>query len=371
MRTARLQNQDLTRADAFVGSLLSRDDGKNNLASTDPSKPAPINGAALPFRTDISPRFSEPPAPPPQQPLPEKPDAAKSNPSESPSLRRMNTERPRSVTNASPVREQNPSQIVSLVEALASAKKQIDTQEVKLRDLEEMLQKERQAREMAEQVAQRLELESEARMNGHAKGGLVTESSTLKSDEEANQMTTQDHSKDVPVHEIDPIAISDSSAQLNKKIEMMLNEMKELKEEMATYKQRAETAEAERDEGKKTLAEMVERIRAEESIGRSMSSQHSRSTSNASGSTKESEISDPGISSLDSLLEKAEAQSLHTHTANGKLSPAAIGTLSKATNGRDPILYYTTPYASMLGVVLVGMGLMAYLNGWQHPKVDG
>jgi len=28
-------------------------------------------------------------------------------------------------------------------------------------------------------------------------------------------------------------------------------------------------------------------------------------------------------------------------------------------------LIHTLPYASMIGVVILGMGLMAYLNGWQ------
>jgi len=346
-----------------------KDDGKDRIASADSLKPVMVNGAPLPFRTDISPRFSEPPAPPPQQPLPEKPDAAKSNSSDSPSLRRMNTERPRSATNASPVREQNSSQILNLVEALATAKKQIDTQEVKLRDLEEMLQKERQAREMAEEVAKRLELESEARMNGHAKGGATLANSSISKDVEVESTEGDSQSE---IHIIDPVAISDSSTELNKKIELMLSEMKELKEEMATYKQRAEMAEAERDEGKKTLAEMVEKIRSEDFYRQSSSAQHSRSVSNASGSTKEFEISDPDISSLDSLLEKAEHTSLPTITGNGKLNPAAVGTLSKSGNGRkETLAYHTTPYASMLGVVLVGMGLMAYLNGWQHPKVDG
>jgi len=49
---------------------------------------------------------------------------------------------------------------------------------------------------------------------------------------------------------------------------------------------------------------------------------------------------------------------------------AAVGTLSKLNPGHDALLYNTTPYASMIGVVLIGMGLMAYLNGWQQPKVD-
>lgn len=368
-----MQMNDLSRADNFVTSLLSKDDTKAKPPVTEPLKipQAPI--APLPFRTDNSPLFSEPPAPPPQQPLPEKPDAARSNPSDSPSLRRMNTERPRSVTNASPVREQNSSQIISLVEALASAKKEIDSQGAKLRDLEEMLQKERQAREMAEEVAKRLELESQVRLNGHAKGG---NSFLDEAFEPTAELVAQNEKVVDPVvvpdHVVDPVAISDSSSLLEKKMESMLAEMMDLKGQMEAFKQRAETAEAERDADKKTLAEMVESIRAEESARKSASTERARSPSlTSSVGAVETETSDPAISTLDSLLEKVGSPA-STAKTNGTANQPAVGTLSKPTSGRDPLLYNTTPYASMLGVVLVGMGLMAYLNGWQHaPKVDG
>jgi hypothetical protein len=38
---------------------------------------------------------------------------------------------------------------------------------------------------------------------------------------------------------------------------------------------------------------------------------------------------------------------------------------------QDPLLAQGLPYASMVGVVLIGMGLMAYINGWQpQGRVD-
>lgn len=171
---ARLQTIDLGRADNFLGSMVGKDDLKENerVPIIDPPKAPQVNGSALPFRTDAKPRFSDPPAPPPQQPLPEKPDVARSaHPFEpsSPSLKRSNTERPRSVPNASPIRQEPSSQIIKLAEDLANARKELDVQSARMRDLEEMLQKERQAREVAEDLAKRLELQSEAKTNGHAK----------------------------------------------------------------------------------------------------------------------------------------------------------------------------------------------------------
>ena len=160
MRMARAQTNDLGRADTFLQSLVTKNDVKEEAKelSVDGIKLPHVNGGSLPFR-DAKPRFSDPPAPPPQQPLPEKPDVSRPPTFEpsSPSLKRTNTERPRSVPNASPVREGNSSQIMSLVEALATSKKEVDAQGARLRDLEEMLRKERQARELAEDLAKRLE----------------------------------------------------------------------------------------------------------------------------------------------------------------------------------------------------------------------
>jgi len=87
---------------------------------------------------DLKTRFLEPPAPPPQQPLPEKPDA--------PSFKRADTEKPKNI--GSPVRSD--AQMSTLTDALSSAKKEIESQGIRLRDLETLLNEERRAREDAE-----------------------------------------------------------------------------------------------------------------------------------------------------------------------------------------------------------------------------
>jgi hypothetical protein len=374
MRIARLQTIDLGRADNFLGSMVTKDDLKENdrVPIIDAPKPPQVNGSALPFRTDAKPRFSDPPAPPPQQPLPEKPDVARAaHPFEpsSPSLKRSNTERPRSVPNASPVRQESSSQIVKMAEDLANARKELDAQSARMRDLEEMLQKERHARELAEELAKRLEIQSEAKINGHAKG---SEGSVMEDAFEPPSETTE--AKEVePIETVDPKAISDSSLLLEQRLEMMLVDMQELREQMESFKTRAETAESERDSDRKTLTEMVEKIRADEAR---RSSSTERAQSPKKGDIPSHELANghlEGINSaLSPLLQKAGL-------ANGNAVPAAdskdpnrstVSTLSRPPGGHDPLLYHATPYASMLGVVLFGMGLMAYLNGWQPPKVD-
>lgn len=42
----------------------------------------------------------------------------------------------------------------------------------------------------------------------------------------------------------------------------------------------------------------------------------------------------------------------------------AVTTLAQQQR-KSKVLENSGPYASMVGVVLIGIGLMAYLNGWQ------
>lgn len=364
MRTARLQNSDLGRADTFFGGLLSKENVKEieGAPIVEAAKPVVANGSALPFGTGGKTRFSDPPAPPPQQPLPEKPDVARLHvfdpASPTASLRRSTTEKQRSLANGSPVKEVS-SQIVTLVEALASAKKEIDSQSARMRDLEDMLQKERQARETAEEMAKRLELQApEISTNGSAKSGA--EGSII---EDAFEPPSEDQTN---TH-IDANGIANSSRLLEQRLESMLSDMQELRSQMESYKAKAETAEAERDTNRKTLAEMIEKIRSDEQL-RKLASDCAKSPS-----TQSSEKHINGTSSgADLALHTIKRPNGIRHTSSEKdeLKPSLRHAVASKNNSHDPLLYHSTPYVSMFGIVMIGMGLMAYLNGWQPPKVD-
>lgn len=376
MRTARLQTNDLGRADNFFGAILSKEDVRESEKPpmVEPVKAPHVNGGSLAFRGDAKPRFSDPPAPPPQQPLPEKPDVARSHkfdPS-SPSLKRSNSECPRSVPSVSPIRQEPSSQIITLVEALASAKKEIETQSTRMRDLEEMLQKERQARELAEDLARRLELQSlEPKTNSHegsnVEGFIIEEAFEPPYDPVQNKELDGIESG-LQQTDIDTQRISDSTSLLEQRLETMLVDMQELRDQMDSFKHRAETAEAERDSDRKTLADMVERIRSDELARKSSSTERGRSpiTDQIATKTLLDVTSDSLNTTLAPLLQKVGLGNGH---AEGAERPAA-GTLSRPPGGQDLQLYHTAPYASMIGVVLIGMGLMAYLNGWQPPSRD-
>lgn len=61
------------------------------------------------------------------------------------------------------------------------------------------------------------------------------------------------------------------------------------------------------------------------------------------------------------------AQHFDPATPKSKELDAAATALAKQWHRRK-FMEEASPYASMLGVVLLGVGLMAYLNGWQ--KMD-
>ncbi|KAF4982332.1 hypothetical protein FZEAL_2031 [Fusarium zealandicum] len=368
MRNARLQAQDLGRTNQFVHTLLSKDDLKDleKPEPLEPSKPQHmVNGMGTPFRADHKARFSDPPAPPPQQPLPEKPDV--------PSLKRGPTERPKSgPPNTSPIRPDNLSQIVQLTEALNNAKRDMDSQTARMRELEELLHRERLAREEAEELAKRLEESATAHMNGSAVSGEL-EAEDLPEAMEENKDIHEAPTPEV-VEEVTPDVdvAQETATALQVRIDLMESQMRDMKEQMEEWKQRCETAESERDVDRKSLAEMVVQLRAEEA-SREAAEERARSRSRKGKSelsgaaieqaqalpdtpvaAEESEAAKPAVSD-----ESSDAPTLSRANTITPSSPP------KGAQGQGQHLHAGLPYASMIGVVLFGMGLMAYFNGLQ------
>ncbi|KAK4125198.1 hypothetical protein N657DRAFT_570907 [Parathielavia appendiculata] len=394
MRNARLQNQDLARTSQFINSLLSKEDIRNADKHEVPEPPkAHLPNGNVSFRSDGGKtRFSEPPAPPPSQPLPEKPDSARA--SDAPSLKRATTERPRP-PGTSPVRQDNNlNQILLLTEALNNAKKELDTHSARVRDLEEMLTKEREARLYAEDMMQKMEESSHAKTNGAVKAPLVNGHSEL------------DRAFDLPVEqaplvdEVDmALAISKGesaspqpdkaeilAATFQAQIDSMAVEMNSLREQVEAFKLRAEKAEAERDADRKTLAEMVIQIRQRdeedkrreaERRARSPSKGRRRATSQEkalenSAAAMDDSVTEPPTAKLDGRPEEEVLDSRPNPSQANTMEPMPMGgSLAMQGQQHDDTLIHTLPYASMIGVVVFGMGLMAYLNGWQpQPRLD-
>lgn len=323
----------------------------------------------MPFRSDHKTRFSDPPAPPPQQPLPEKPDV--------PSLKRSPTERPKSgPPNPSPVRQENLNQIIHLTEALNNAKRDMDSQTARMRELESMLQKEREARELAEDLARRLEESANAQMNGIGKAEAPEPADDVSEPTREKEMPEIAETQTPDTANIEPEMAQETAAALQSRIDSMDGQMRDLRDQLESWKQRCETAESERDEGRESLAEMVVQLRAEEAQ-RVAAQDKRRSRSRKSRSGRRDEPPDEGTSHGIQTSKQMPSNEQSIGVAP-RGDPEDDPTLSRANtitpltgqrgaSGHDLHLQAGLPYASMLGVVLIGMGLMAYINGWQSP----
>lgn len=344
-------------------------------------KPSPLennahrqmNGRPKMPRVDSFSRFSDPPAPPPQQPLPEKPDALSRSASESFSpLKRSDTEKPKSGTG-SPV-SRDSSQILNLIEALSSAKREIETHGTRVKELENMLFQEQAARKLAEEKVNELEMRSLDVEEVNAENGVLPPSESgvdgkkEQDDIEAAVQVNGIHPSETPIpddSQVDAL-VEDKSAELQTRLESMMEEMAEMRKQMASFKHRAEKAEDETTESRKSLNEMIETLRqerAEKASAMALDKKTDREPSN--GLAEQSLTSDD--SPTDSKTKTPSMQGFDPIISQNKDMDAAV-TAFATQRHRYNYVEEVSPYASMFGVVLLGVGLMAYLNGWQ--KMD-
>jgi hypothetical protein len=352
MKAARQQSQDLQQTHSYINSILSTDPKKEQ------TKPSPMNSVRI-KDGNLKARFSDPPAPPPQQPLPEKPDGQSS------ALRRTETERPK--MNGSPVRSD--AQMTTLTEALHNAKKEMESQTMRLQDLEHLLTEERRAREEAEARANRLERERDAAESDTANGEVPS----IKSEEDGTETVVSNGS--VSLNQADAAA-----TRLQQKLDTMMSEMIEMKMNMDKYRERAESAEADRD----TLAEMVESIR--HGKAKQAKRQSRRDSNKARDATAESnhqadddeELEEGEIMIINEELEddgtrtvlRRAVQNGQPTERNGSADAVAKTSNALAThsNQKDFALTHGAPAVSILTVVALGVAVMAWLNN--YSKVD-
>lgn len=305
-----------------------------------------------------------------------------------PSLKRTDTERPRSALD-SPTRTEPPSsQTAALLEALKS-------QGDRVKYLEVALARERRARENAERRARSLSGGSLIHEDTETNGGLEEEAfeppldslelmekamhnGHLNDDEDKDalsrsaSMTTMRNPDDMHRETED---IDASTSRLQARLDLMVKEMDDMKMAMESYKRRAEDAEA----GRRSLAEMVENLRA----GRNADSIMPVKNTDDSTLPVDSEATDASSSndrphSKDSDNRVVSSLS-HVPQMNGSAVAGNIQrefekTVSNVLQqqqrqwsgpGDGGRMVQSAPYISMVGVVLIGVGIMTWLNGWQ------
>ncbi|ETI27596.1 hypothetical protein G647_00045 [Cladophialophora carrionii CBS 160.54] len=360
MRAAKEQAEELDQAGAFLNSLLTpgAEPARPQATSKEAVSHRQIAGRVKAPKMEHVARFADPPAPPPQQPLPEKPDSSKASPVATPFtnlLKRGETAKPSKNESHSPTNPQN-SQMLSLIEALSIAKKELDSQGARVKQLEDMLKQERSAREDAEERARRLEQHAASRPVSQ-----VEESPAIPV-----QPTKPGSDEQESIHDSDG-ELDTKTKHLQQNLDQVLGEMQRLKSDVDKFQRRAETAETDAAHARKSLAEMIDKIRVENEKAESLPKQLQERPDNE-GSEAEAGA-EPNESTEKSAV-KSRPQ------VNGHIRPPvlpehlerAVATVLRDRSSNADAIAQSAPYVSMLGVVLIGVGLMAYLNSWQKSE---
>ena len=286
------------------------------------------------------------------------------------------------------------------MEALKIKTHELDSKVDYIKSLEVDLAREKRARENAERRASRLsgvplhpdvneddgaveeaafdppsdnvELMNHTMPNGHIQGKSDDDSLSRSA-----SMSTIRNLEDTAQPLEDPSSIVSC---LQAQLDLRNKEMTEMKLLMESYRQKAEEAE----EGRKSLAEMVENIRA----GRDPNS-----TVPVSKGDESALISDNDGNHADCLAEATNSRELDRKSSSSPSSPrqrsgsAALGNIQQEIEKTmsnvlqqhqrewaDPSergrMVQSAPYVSMVGVVLIGVGIMTWLNGWQPGGGD-
>ena len=169
--------------------------------------------------------------------------------------------------------------------------------------------------------------------------------------------------------------IDASTSRLQARLDLMVKEMDDMKTAMESYKRRAEDAEA----GRRSLAEMVENLRAGRNADSIMPATNAddstlrvdRETEDAS-SSNDRPRSRHGDNRVVSSL--AHVPQMNGSAVAGNIQRELEKTVSNVLQqqqrqwsgpGDGGRMAQSAPYVSMVGVVLIGIGIMTWLNGWQ------
>lgn len=377
LQIAKQQSQEIQRTSEFFDALLSPkpviEEPESHTGNKSRSGEIPLSRAnstsALP--------------PPPQLVSWEPPRVSPApNDRSSPKLKSEKTVKPDPTSPPTP--------LPSLADALAKARKELEAKTARVKDLEDALKREKNARELAEDRA--AELETASRVLGgaprertlgefEAEKVLADEKSemddteTICGDDEKSldgqpmeDETSSDDGHTIDV-KVDPSALAAAEAanRFQRRFEEMMLELQSAKAEIETYKSRTTAAEKESDTTRKTLQEMVEDFQRKEEARKARERQF--------GSQTESVI-------VQSAGMQANADMTHDEimgtVINGTVKQSDIG--KKFPNGTaiaSEDLARTSlalskrtaaPYVSIIGVMLLGVGMMAVLNSWQKGE---
>jgi hypothetical protein len=321
---------------------------------------------------DLKARFSELPLnPPPQGPLPEKPSDFPNQPL----LRRAESEKPKAsspqVSTFNIFDQSSNSQITALAAALDSVKKDYENQGKKIRDLQDLLVQERVRASQAEARAHQLE-------------NLNIEKALPVKKEEQNVTPIEDEANsEIGTKQKAPSSANESATtKLQQRLDLVLAELQQVKENSELWRHEKEKAEKERDQERKERLSFMEMIEAQRKIEKENIARRSRSRSrrrNRSKSGSSKALSDPSVTKAissnktdnedlderrDSLSTPSPGSPRQSLFTNGHADPTL-----QILDGKGGTVYFershlihAAPYISAMSVVLIGVAVMTLVN---------
>ena len=299
-------------------------------------------------------------------------------------LRRTDTEKPSSANVNNPPSQSlsdqsTAAQMASLAEALNAARKEVETQSMRLKEVEDLLVQERVRREDAEERAKRLEKERKQR-EGNQGWLQHPESAAPKEDETSTPIEDEKADETIVGAPAEDAAPSD----LLREFEKLKLEFSEVKTAADRWKHEKEQAEKERDAERaerQSLAEMIERIRAEEveRIAKEKRKEEKRKARRSSSTpavendetrvvetAEDRSVDDENEDPSGDESKKSNLQNGHVDGEQVKDSPRVhdLGTLVS----RNTQIYHAAPYLSAVSVVLIGVAVMALVNRMQKGE---
>lgn len=377
LQIAKQQSQDLQRTSEFFDALLPPKSTTEELQNHVESKPR-TEEVPIPYTNSTS------ALPPPPQLTGWEPPRASSAPSIGLPLPKLKSEKTlkQDTTNSPP-------QLLSLVDALAKARKELEAKSARVKDLEDALKREKSAREDAEDRASQLETralrgtsreralgEFEAEKVLADEKGEMDDTDTICGDDEKSldgqpdmRMEDVNHSEDDTLEvKVDPSALAAAEAanRLQRRVEEMMLELQSAKAEIEAYKLRTESAEEESRTTRKTLAEMVETIQREEEARKSRKRQSGSQTDSAAVQNAGMQVNTDMTN--DEIMEPVSNGTVKQKDIGKLPNGSAISSEDLARTSLVLSKQNTAPYVSIIGVMLLGVGLMAAMNSWQKGE---
>ena len=321
---------------------------------------------------------------------------------------------------------EHPQHLFSLVAQLRDARLELEVKSARVKDLEDMLRRERTAREVAEaqlQVSAHKPNE-EILTNGNDRfegldediirddvsvaGSDITVVGPGDSSTNSKQLSHMDKEHSAAIAAAAASAAAEAAAMWQKRVREMMEELQSAKAEIESYKKRVRTAEEEGEQSRRTLMEMVAKIRSdEEKRRREMKETSVQTEKKGSGDGSASgSLRGPKATMVNCGIQVELAASNGETICDGSEYVIANGTV-KATNGvlvigggkhmqqqhrryendahqqlhslttelvknqsarKRSVARESAPYVSIVGVVVIGVSIMAILNNWQKGE---